>query len=378
MVAFDSQDRPWFIDERCDQYESEWRASGTPRIADYLSDLEGEARLALWLELVMLDQELRRGRGETPTLADYAESCPERMVWLDLSTDEPDQAAELEAGALEATDAGRVAGPIGALVDAERTTDRPEPIADPEATEPASGYQPADATDLPSTAGRPNERDADGLALARPGAAFGDYELLRGLGSGGMGVVFEARHKRLNRIVALKMIKAGILADERQIRLFRSEAGAVAAFDHPHIVPVLDSGEHQGVLYYSMKRVDGKDLGRCLDSFRDRPAAIGRLVARVAEAIAHAHQRGVLHRDIKPSNILVDERGEPHVIDFGLAMRLGSAAIESTTGHPVGTPGSATPAPAASCSPCLIPTTSTQSHNWRFRPTAGGWPPRAS
>jgi WD40 repeat protein len=138
------------------------------------------------------------------------------------------------------------------------------------------------------------------------------------------------------------MIKAGILADQRQVRQFRSEAEAVAALDHPRIVPVLDSGEHGGVLYYSMKRVEGQDLSRCLNSFRERPAAIARLVARVAEAIAHAHQRGVLHRDIKPSNILVDGRGEPHVIDFGLAMRL-DAAIESTAGNAVGTPGYMSP-----------------------------------
>ncbi len=287
----------------------------------------------------MLDQELRRRRGEAPTLADYRESCPDPMIWLELSTDDLRPIEEPQPVAGEATEAGRDAGPIAAAPDPDRTADRVEPVADPEATTAASAHQPADATDLPSTAGRPREGDADGLALARPGAAFGEYALLRRLGSGGMGIVFEARQTRLDRIVALKMIKTGALADDRQIRLFRSEAEAVAALDHPHIVPILDSGEHQGVLFYSMKRVNGQDLAQCLDSFRDRPAAIARLVVRVAEAIAHAHQRGVLHRDIKPSNILVDEHGEPHVIDFGLALRLDAAAAESTTGNPVGTPG---------------------------------------
>ena len=95
MVTFDKRDLPWpfeerprFIDQRCDRYEAEWRASRQPRIEDYLGDLEGETRAALWLELVMLDQELRKGLGETPTLADYRESCPDRAVFLDLSTDE--------------------------------------------------------------------------------------------------------------------------------------------------------------------------------------------------------------------------------------------------------------------------------------------------
>ncbi len=353
MVTFDKRDRPWpfderplFIDELCDRYELEWRGSREPRIEDYLGDLDGETRLATWLELVMLDQELRRGRGQTPTLADYRESCPDRMVWLELSTDEVGPIGKPESAVRAATDAGRDAGPTAAGLEPEPTENRVEPAADPEAITAASADGATDPIGLPSTAGPSPGDDAeglDGLALARPGAGFGEYELLRRLGSGGMGVVFEARQKRLNRIVALKMIKAGILADERQIRLFRSEAEAVAALDHPHIVPVLDSGEHQGVLYYSMKRVEGQDLGRCLNSFRDRPAAIARLMARVAEAIAHAHQRGVLHRDLKPSNILVDERGEPHVIDFGLAMRLDAAAVESTTGHVVGTPGYMSP-----------------------------------
>ena len=101
MVASDSrdfpgppEDRPRFIDERCDRYEEEWRALQAPRIEDYLGDVEGETRVALWLELVMLDQELRRGKGEEPTLADYRESCPDRMVFLDLSTDELGPIAE--------------------------------------------------------------------------------------------------------------------------------------------------------------------------------------------------------------------------------------------------------------------------------------------
>src|SRR5262249_54050717 len=95
--------------------------------------------------------------------------------------------------------------------------------------------------------------------------------------------------------------------------------------------------------FYSMKLVDGQDLGQCLHRYRDRPTAIARLVAAVAEAIAHAHQRGVLHRDIKPSNILIDAGGEPHVIDFGLALRLDAAAVESTAGNPMGTPGYMSP-----------------------------------
>ena len=228
-------------------------------------------------------------------------------------------------------------------MDPDRTADRSGPIAgvDPRTIGEATG--PLRAAQHRRAAAGGRRRGIDGLAMARPGVTLGDYVLLEKLGAGGMGVVFKARQKGLNRVVALKMIKAGVLADERHIRLFRSEAEAVAALDHPHIVPILDSGEHEGMLYYSMKLIDGQDLGQCLGRYRDDPAAIARLVARVAEAIAHAHQRGVLHRDLKPSNILVDERGEPHVIDFGLAKRLDAAAVETTTGNPVGTPGYMSP-----------------------------------
>ena len=160
-----------------------------------------------------------------------------------------------------------------------------------------------------------------------------------------MGVVFKAWQKGLNRDVALKMIKAGMLADFRQVRLFQIEAEAVAALDHPHIVPILDSGEHQGILYYSMKLIDGRNLADGLDRFRDRPMAIARLLVRISEAIHHAHERGVLHRDLKPSNILVDERDEPHVIDFGLAKRLGEGVVDESaaTSHIMGTPSYMSP-----------------------------------
>ncbi len=336
--------QPRFIDARCDQYEAEWLASRQPKIEDYLGDLEGEERVAMWLELVMVDQSLRKDRGEFPTLADYRESCPDRAIFLDLSTDGLGPIGEIGPAVVETSDAG----PIAAAIEPDRTVDRPVPADDPAPTAVDPAEQTADVDGLPSTVGPPRHADADaggldGLAQARPGTAFGDYILLEKLGAGGMGVVYRALQKGLNRPVALKMIKSGILADERHIRLFRSEAEAVAALDHPNIVPVLDSGEHEGLLYYSMKLVDGRDLGRNPGQYRDDPAAIARLMARVAEAIAHAHERGVLHRDIKPSNVLVDARGEPHVIDFGLARRLDAAAVETTTGNPMGTPGYMSP-----------------------------------
>ncbi len=342
---FNQRNRPWpfherarIIDERCDRYEEEWQAAHAPRIEDFLTELDAETGAATWLELVMLDQELRRGRGETPSLDDYRASCPDRKVWLDVSTGDLPPADGPGVDVADLTVAGRLDEVFPGRPRPDRTSGRDDPDVDPEATTAGEPGAAADPIPQFSTAvSFPEGEDPrrGGLAYVRPGACFGDYELIERLGAGGMGVVFTARQKRLNRIVALKMIKTGFLAEERDIRLFRTEYEAVAALDHPHIVPVLDSGEHRGILYYSMKLIAGKDLGDRQPSYRDRPAVIARLVARIAEAIAHAHERGILHRDLKPSNILVDERGEPHVIDFGLAKRLGFAG-ESVTAVPTG------------------------------------------
>ena len=160
-----------------------------------------------------------------------------------------------------------------------------------------------------------------------------------------MGVVFKARQKGLNRDVALKMIKAGMLADDRQVRLFQIEAEAVAALDHPHIVPILDSGEHLGLLYYSMKLIDGQNLAECLDRFRDQPTAIARLMARIAEAIHHAHRA----RGPAPRPEAVEHpggrtrRAACHRLRAGQAAGDAAADDESTTGHPVGTPSYMSP-----------------------------------
>jgi WD40 repeat protein len=176
---------------------------------------------------------------------------------------------------------------------------------------------------------------------------FRDYEIHRELGRGGMGVVYEARQMSLNRPVALKMIKAGVLADDAELRRFQNEAEAVAILDHPGIVPVHEVSQHDGQRYFSMKLVPGDSLAAGLDRYRDDPRAAARLVAEAAEAVHHAHLRGILHRDLKPANILVDELGHPHVTDFGLAKKVEGESELTQSGAILGTPAYMAPEQAS-------------------------------
>jgi tetratricopeptide (TPR) repeat protein len=195
----------------------------------------------------------------------------------------------------------------------------------------------------------PEEKSFDLFERPRPLEVgdFGDYELIEIIGSGGMGVVFRARQKGLDREVAVKMIRGGDRADEDDLRRFRLEAGASAQLDHPHIVPIYEVGEHQGYCYYVMKLIEGGSLDKRLHEYANAPRAAAHLVATVARAVHHAHQRGVLHRDLKPSNILIDDDGGGHVADFGLAKRLGAGGDATQTGLIIGTPSYMAPEQAS-------------------------------
>lgn len=192
---------------------------------------------------------------------------------------------------------------------------------------------------------------------------FGDYELIEEIAHGGMGIVYRARQISLNRPVALKMILAGHLATPSLVQRFRAEAEAAARLDHPNIVPIFEIGEHEGQHYYSMKLVEGRNLARHLEEARGRraegnhktapsttaypPHTAAALLARIARAVHHAHQRGILHRDLKPTNIVLDADGEPHVSDFGLAKILEDNINLTQSLAVLGTPAYMAPEQAA-------------------------------
>jgi hypothetical protein len=183
--------------------------------------------------------------------------------------------------------------------------------------------------------------------VQRPRRAFGRYELLDELGHGGMGRVFKARDTVLGRLVALKVLRAGIAAHPEELYRFHREAQAIARLQHRHIVPVYDLGEHDGQPYLTMAYVPGGTLAEHRERFTGDVRAAVSLVEKVARAVQAAHEQGIVHRDLKPGNVLLDEAGEPLVSDFGLAKLLGGGDEVTHTGQILGTPAYMAPEQAA-------------------------------
>jgi serine/threonine protein kinase len=274
----------WLQAVRSDQ-AARWRAGQEVPVETYLERLPALAGSPEDVQVLLVGEAMLRGeRGETPELAEYQRRFPSLADQLALPF-----------------------GLLGALAEIERPDRRAE----------AEGALAGPTAPLPVIPG---------------------YEMLGELGRGGMGVVFRARQEGLNRLVALKMIRAGQLAAPADVQRFRSEAEAAARLDHPHIVSIYEVSEHDGQPYFSMQLVEGANLSEHLPRLAGGARAAVRLLAAVARATHHAHQRGIIHRDLKPANILVDARGEPHVTDFGLARRVEGGGGLTQTGAIVGTP----------------------------------------
>jgi len=177
---------------------------------------------------------------------------------------------------------------------------------------------------------------------------MGDYELLGEIARGGMGVVWRARQRRLNREVALKFVLPGALPGEVVARRFRQEAEVAARLSHPHIVAIYEVGEADGRYFLCMEFAEGGSLAQRLQQQGpSAPRAAAELAVKLARALQHAHDRGVLHRDLKPENVLFDRAGEPRVTDFGLAQLVNAPGNFTFAGAPLGTPSYMSPEQAA-------------------------------
>src|SRR2546423_4482851 len=194
-------------------------------------------------------------------------------------------------------------------------------------------------SDTPSAAdenGVPNNKKSSSAAELL--ADLGDYELLEEIGRGGQGVVYRAKQRRLSRTVPLKVIGLGHWATQAHLKRFRLEAEAAASLEHPGIVPIHEVGERDGSCYFSMKFIEGGQLDEVV---RREPMTIRRaveLIAKVARIVHYAHEHRILHRDIKPGNILLDQKGEPHLTDFGLARLVETESTVTRTMEVLGTP----------------------------------------
>jgi serine/threonine-protein kinase len=301
--------------------------------------------IRLLAELIHIDLDFRLRRGEAARVEDYLERYPElgryRAVLLGLIAAEyslrrcwhaEPSAEEYLLRFPEYRHELAILPRGGPIRPAEGDTDAPLNGADSSAPR-----HMAPAPPLPPP-----------LPQARPHVP--GYQVLRVLGRGGMGIVYAALQPALGRVVALKTLLPGHGFSADEAARFCREAEAIAHLDHPNIVPIYEVGENDGRPYFTMKLYPGGSLAYRVPTPGAEPRAEALLVETVARAVHHAHQRGVLHRDLKPSNILLDESGQPHVADFGLAKRFdpGAAALPSGI---VGTPSYIAPEQARANQP---------------------------
>src|SRR5262245_10944993 len=218
------------------------------------------------------------------------------------------------------------------------------PAADNAETLPPSPPGPEAATLPPPEAGLPVAALTNAPALFAASAgpaseqpAVPGYEILRELGRGGMGVVYQARHLGLNRVVALKMILAGGHASPADLARFLAEAEAVAHLQHPNVVQLFEAGQHGGLPFFTLEFCPGGSLASKLGGAPLQPTEAARLVEQLARGVQYAHEKGVVHRDLKPANVLLAEDGTPKVTDFGLAKRVEAGSGLTASGAVLGT-----------------------------------------
>ena len=301
------------LDRVGDRFEDAWAAGQRPVIETFLAESPEPERALLLRALLGLELDLRRRGGETPQPTEYLSRFPEYAAVIH----------EVFAETLAVT-------------------------PKPESPEAASWPMPPERGSAPgaesSLGGRPRTLPGHATgpetaaAAAQEWPAVPGYEIQGELGRGGMGVVYRARHLGLERVVALKMIRAGAQASPDELARFRSEAALQARVHHPNIVQIFEVGEAGSCPYFALECVEGASLDKRIAGTPQPARAAAQLVETLARAVQHAHAKGLVHRDLKPANILVAADGTPKVGDFGLAKRLEGDAGQTQSGAVIGTP----------------------------------------
>lgn len=247
----------------CDAFERGWKSGQRPAINELLRGKVGADRSTLFQYLLELELDYRRRAGEQPTLAAYVSTYPDFRPQVE-----------------------QCFGSSAAVKSAVAKS-----VAKSPAVQPIEQLQ-----------------------------RLGEYDLLEKIAEGGMGAVYKARHRRMNRIVALKVLSPRIVGTPTAVERFQREVQTISQLSHPHIVTAFDAGEDQGVHYLVMEFVEGKDLSAVLRERGPLPVAEAlRWIQQTAEGLEYAHRKGIVHRDIKPGNLLLDAEGKIRILDMGLA-----------------------------------------------------------
>ncbi|MEW4530128.1 WD40 repeat domain-containing serine/threonine protein kinase [Maioricimonas sp. JC845] len=304
------------LDAACDEFEYEWRSGNSPRLEDFLADVDEKQRRYLLRHLLELEIDLRREAGESPQFADYADRFPETAEQL---------------GTLFAQDPP-ARPPIGVHLRCPHCHNAIELV-------PEGRVEDISCPSCGSRFGLVNaaEEAAETISVsARAIGSISHFRLIEQVGVGAFGSVYRAHDTELDRDVAIKIPRIGQISPD-ELEYFFREARAAAQLRHPHIVAVHEVGRDNDTIYIVSDYVDGLTLADWLTGQRPTPRESAELCRTLAQALHHAHERGVVHRDLKPANVLLDKKLCPYVADFGLAKRDAGEVTMTMEGRILGT-----------------------------------------
>jgi serine/threonine-protein kinase len=324
------------IDYLADRFEAAWKAGERPRIESLLALVNQSSQAQLFSELLKVELELRRIAGEEPSLDEYQQRFASHAEIV----------KRLVSSADSAWSTGQAADPLQKDCAEEAPSARGLKIRCPHCHNPIEviDADPRLEINCPSCGSNFSLIDTQSTVTANRGAVrrLGHFELVEHLGDGAFGSVWKARDTELDRAVAIKLPRKSQL-DPEEAEMFLREARAAAQLRHPNIVSVHEVGREGDTIYIVSDLVRGVTLTDWLSGQQPTPREAAEICAKVAVALQHAHDNGVIHRDLKPGNIMLDVDGEPHIMDFGLAKRETGEITMTVEGRILGTPAYMSP-----------------------------------